>query len=142
MSEVKFYCLEQRWGGDCSWYNLEKCDREYAEYVGIATYDATQSELAALQEELEREKSRYAREVLGLNNEGDPIGGDPAGGYKNDNVQLQQRLTAAEQRNAELWKLVEFAYDNEEIDAPWVEDYLRLKLLDAALKPTESGASE
>ena len=37
-----------------------------------------------LRQELERAKSRYDREVLGLNNEGDPIGGDPAGGYKND----------------------------------------------------------
>lgn len=42
------------------------------------------ADLAALREELERAKSRYDREVLGLNNEGDPIGGDPAGGYKND----------------------------------------------------------
>lgn len=37
-----------------------------------------------LRQDLERAKSRYDREVLGLNNEGDPIGGDPAGGYKND----------------------------------------------------------
>lgn len=55
-----------------------------------------------LRQELERAKSRYDREVLGLNNEGDPIGGDPAGGYKNDNVRLQQRLTVAEQRAGEL----------------------------------------
>lgn len=57
---------------------------------------------AALREELERVKSRYDREVLGLNNEGDPIGGDPAGGYKNDNARLQQSLTVVEQRAGDL----------------------------------------
>ena len=60
--------------------------------------DAANKREAALREELERSTSRYDRDVLGLNNEGDPIGGDPAGGYKNDNARLQQRLTVAEQR--------------------------------------------
>lgn len=63
--------------------------------------DAALGREAALREELELAKSRYDREVLGLNNEGDPIGGDPAGGYKNDNARLQQRLTSAEQRESE-----------------------------------------
>lgn len=63
----------------------------------VAERDAALVREAALREELERSTARYDREVLGLNNEGDPIGGDPAGGYKNDNARLQQRLTAAEQ---------------------------------------------
>jgi hypothetical protein len=98
---------------------------------------AAKSELAALREELEREKSRYDREVLGLNNEGDPIGGDPAGGYKNDNVQLQQRLTAAERRNRTLEILLRRASNYGGLTPEWHD------AVQAALaKPTESGASE
>lgn len=64
--------------------------------------DAALASEVALRKELERATSRYDRDVLGLNNEGDPVGGDPAGGYKNDNVRLQQRLTVAEQRAGEM----------------------------------------
>ena len=39
-------------------------------------------------------ESRYQRDVYGLNNEGDPIGGDPAGGYANDNARLRAELFA------------------------------------------------
>ena len=39
-------------------------------------------------------ESRYQRDVYGLNNEGDPIGGDPAGGYANDNARLRSELAA------------------------------------------------
>ena len=39
-------------------------------------------------------ESRYQRDVYGLNNEGDPIGGDPAGGYANDNARLRAELAA------------------------------------------------
>ena len=39
-------------------------------------------------------EARYQRDVYGLNNEGDPIGGDPAGGYANDNARLRSELAA------------------------------------------------
>ena len=39
-------------------------------------------------------ESQYQRDVYGLNNEGDPIGGDPAGGYANDNARLRAELFA------------------------------------------------
>ena len=39
-------------------------------------------------------ESQYQRDVFGLNNEGDPIGGDPAGGYANDNARLRSELAA------------------------------------------------
>ena len=39
-------------------------------------------------------ESQYQRDVCGLNNEGDPIGGDPAGGYANDNARLRAELAA------------------------------------------------
>ena len=39
-------------------------------------------------------EAKYQRDVYGLNNEGDPIGGDPAGGYANDNAQLRSELAA------------------------------------------------
>ena len=38
--------------------------------------------------------SRYQRDVFGLNNECDQIGGDPAGGYANDNARLRAELAA------------------------------------------------
>lgn len=86
-----------------------------------AQLTTAQSELAALREELAEIKESLAYRGSLLN-------------------RTQLRAEAAEQRNSELWKLVEFAYDHEEIDGAWVEDYRRLKLLEA--KPTESGASE
>ena len=39
-------------------------------------------------------ESRYQRDVWGLNNEGDPIGGEPTGGYANDNARLRTELAA------------------------------------------------
>ena len=39
-------------------------------------------------------ESRYQRDVFGLNNECDQIGGDPAGGYANDNARLRAELAA------------------------------------------------
>ena len=39
-------------------------------------------------------ESRYQRDVFGLNNECDQIGGDPAGGYANDNARLRSELAA------------------------------------------------
>lgn len=51
-------------------------------------------------------------------------------------AELQQRLTAAEQRNAELVDLLTYFRDERE----YPEDYLQR--LEAAIKPTESGASE
>ena len=78
-----------------------------------------QSERNELREELDRAKSRYDREVLGLNNEGYPIGGDPAGGYKNDNARLQQRLTVAEQRNTSITGKVSSCKDCGSSDLFW-----------------------
>jgi len=85
---------------------------------------------AALREDLERAKSRYDREVLGLNNEGDPIGGDPAGGYKNDNARLQQRLTVAEN----LLRETSDYLDGSTRNAVWCDSILHKKMK-AALKP-------
>lgn len=84
---------------------------------------------AALREELERANSRYDREVLGLNNEGDPIGGDPAGGYRNDNARLQQRLTVAEQRVGNMQRLLEKYYNRSDACAFMAKD------IGYALKP-------
>ena len=49
-------------------------------------------------------ESKYQRDVYGLNNEGDPIGGDPAGGYANDNARLRAELAAIKaQEPAFMW---------------------------------------
>ena len=42
-----------------------------------------------LEFEVQSLKDKYQRDVFGLNNEGDPIGGDPAGGYANDLARLK-----------------------------------------------------
>lgn len=52
-------------------------------------------QIEALRAENERLRDKYDRDVYGLNNEGDPIGGDPAGGYANDNARLRTELESA-----------------------------------------------
>lgn len=103
----------------------------------VAKLDAALGREAELREELERVKSLYDREVLGLNNEGDPIGGDPAGGYKNDNVRLQQRLTVAERL---LKRVIDSSVLSFERDAPEELESLEVDIC-AALKPAEGEGS-
>ena len=62
---------------------------------------AAQARIACLEGEIAKRdarivglESQYQRDVYGLNNEGDPIGGDPAGGYANDNARLRSELAA------------------------------------------------
>lgn len=75
--------------------------------------------LHAIYEEAVREKQaavdRYQRDVYGLNNEGDPIGGEPAGGFANElrecrfrAQQLQTRLNLMQRK-----ELVDFVRDGE-----------------------------
>ena len=59
----------------------------------IAKRDARIAELEA----------QYQRDVFGLNNEGDPIGGDPAGGYANDNARLRTELAAIKAQEPIAW---------------------------------------
>ena len=78
-------------------------------------------------------ESQYQRDVCGLNNEGDPIGGDPAGWYANDNARLRSELAAIKAQGVVMpdrdavirkavgmcnripgsttWNAAEFAYD-------------------------------
>ena len=64
-------------------------------YVLATDYDAMHAEAEALRAENGRLRDEYDRDVYGLNNEGDPIGGDPAGGYANDNARLRAELEKA-----------------------------------------------
>ena len=71
----------------CNLHGYEEEDED----GGWVRYDDHQ---AALFEEIRRAdrlQDRYNREVLGLNNEGDPIGGDPPCGLKHRVEQLQNR---------------------------------------------------
>lgn len=79
VSEVKQYLADERYPGQYS----ARCD-----LVPAAAYDAAQSELAALREELYVAKEARDTEML-------------------EAIRLQQRLTAAEQRNAELEALLD-----------------------------------
>lgn len=67
-----------------------------AHEVAAQNHGALNTEIFNLQERLRDREDRYNREVLGLNNEGDPIGGEPVGGYKADLARLQQRADQLE----------------------------------------------
>lgn len=83
---------------------------------------AAQSELAALREELA--KTRESHESM-----------------RADLIATDERLTAAEQRNAECIALLRrsTSADGQDVKTWWND---RALILQAALKPTESGASE
>lgn len=55
-------------------------------------------------------ESRYQRDVYGLNNEGDPIGGDPAGGYANDNARLRSELAAIKAQGVVMPRNIEKSF--------------------------------
>ncbi|MGH8422029.1 MAG: Lar family restriction alleviation protein [Pseudomonas fluorescens] len=57
----------------------------------------------ALRTELTAANDKYQRDVNGLNNEGDPIGGDPAGGYSNEVSCLRARLADVQADSNELF---------------------------------------
>ena len=67
---------------------IAKRDEELAACrVAVENCDLFRARIAELE-------ARYQRDVYGLNNEGDPIGGEPAGGYANDNARLRAELAA------------------------------------------------
>lgn len=114
MSEVKMYDGHG-----------EPCIAQYAYFVKKSDYDAAQSELAALREELTGLQSSCAIDRRHLDRMID---------HSDD---LQQRLTAAEQRNAELTGVLRDLVNGKGLSLVTIKE-----LIDAALKPTESGASE
>jgi len=57
---------------------------EDGEFVLASDYDALETECKRLRAECQRLDDKYERDVWGLNNEGDAIGGEPAGGLAND----------------------------------------------------------
>lgn len=94
---------------------------EMTVYVKASHFDAAQSELAALREELAEIKESLAYRGSLLN-------------------RTQQRAEAAEQRNAELVELLR-SIKRHDPDTQCMS-YPMHRRIDAALKPTESGASE
>ena len=75
---------------------LAKAMRDMSDMVGDHHWMAAKAVegLIRLRGEIAKRDAKYQREVYGLNNEGDPIGGDPAGGYANDNARLRTELAA------------------------------------------------
>jgi len=129
------------------------------ELVSRSDLDSVQSELAALREELERQKHYVeinANSAHGKHKEGqqykderDALREDLAAIIANRN-DLKQRLTAAEQRNAVLVEAlteerrIRLLGQQPNINWESLRDVRRAcyAKTDAALKPTESGASE
>lgn len=132
MSEVKRYtesCME---GGGV----VESKDGELVDY---SAYAATQSDLAALREELAEAYNRNAEQRVELDDLHDLkiYATIPLRERCVERKDLQQRLTAAEQRNATLETELRNIRQSCELSK------LRDARIDALLvKPTESGASE
>ena len=91
---VKAYYHEapNEYGGLNKSVGLEQ-RREFADAPLVLEADAL-ARIACLEGEIAKRDAKYQRDVWGLNNEGDPIGGDPAGGYANDNARLRAELSA------------------------------------------------
>lgn len=81
----------------------------------------TFNEAEALQAENAKLRDKYDRDVYGLNNEGDPIGGEPAGGYANDNARLRAELEAARGLLAQLRGMINCTAENDADKMPvWI----------------------
>lgn len=118
-------------------------------FVGLDDFDAAQSELAALREELAKVIEDRAR----FPDRPDFIGhmiGSHIGNLKAQAVSAETyarkwhgRMTAAEQRNAQMYEFLERMLKGcgNDLLAAWQSE-MEMVLVDAALKPTESGASE
>lgn len=79
-----------------------------------------ESELAELREECERLRgecarleSKYERDVWGLNNEGDPIGGDHPSGFANDLLRVTIERDTLRQQRDKLAGLLRLSNNNE-----------------------------
>jgi chromosome segregation ATPase len=144
-------------------YTSDLYESDQGDLISAHDYDEAQSELSALREENERLKSESFEELYNAAiDERDALRGEVAkykGGcvdlssqvrelehkmdyWEGSNTSLQQRLTAAEQRNAELEALLQECVNTvrfgEDFDLP----VTTMARIDSALKPTESGASE
>jgi hypothetical protein len=81
----------------------ELSDIDFARRVSLQNESDLSDTLNQLRAELAALKAQYQRDVYGLNNEGDPIGGDPAGGYANDNARLRTELDAIKAQEPVAW---------------------------------------
>ena len=119
----------------CDWDERKHCG---CFRPGVCDVPAAQSELAALREEL----FKRAGDIGRISGERDALREELASAnecalkYSEQAVDLQQRLTAAEQRNAELVELLRHVFYSV---GYWNTD--TCDRVEAALKPTESGAS-
>ena len=77
----------------------------------LARIAGLEGEIAKRDARIDELESRYQRDVYGLNNEGDPIGGDPAGGYANDNARLRAELAEIKAQEPVAWRYKERADD-------------------------------
>jgi len=121
MSEFKRYtesCME---GGGV----FESKDGEFVDY---STYAGAQYELSALREELADLKSSVSTWRIAYDRRTE------------ERDELQQRLTAAEQRNEHYVWLLDTVINRG--DYPWPVLHEQITNTLAALKPTESGVSE
>lgn len=114
-------------GDLCDYQHIARLQAEIAEKQAreemfYLKQQIAENKLATALAEIDSLKGRYNRDVNGLNNEGDPIGGDPAGGYAND---LHSARSEIDQLKAQRDELQTFDIDSAArklancMDYPW-----------------------
>lgn len=85
--------IPEELGGSFLWSHASHWSTGPKDAEKLCLLDEALAGYAARDARIVELESQYQRDVNGLNNEGDPIGGDPAGGYANDNARLRAELT-------------------------------------------------
>lgn len=106
------------------------------EVVTARDYDTAQSELAALREELATTRAAAKEELEGVKY--------MRRKFRQERDDLQQRLTAVEQRNAVMTDALQnlSALIGRPLNGPQATQDELLEIIWSAAQPTESGASE
>jgi hypothetical protein len=110
--------------GECT--NLPTITAQYLEWLESENA-ALATRLAEVEAALDKAEQRYQRDCLGLNNEGDPIGGNPPSGWKPRAEATDAHLAEVEAQREHAWNMVTKA------DADIFQHISRIEELEAKL---------